>query len=228
MYMSMKALGLVATLGLAALVAAGTARSASITLNCTEYQSQNVPANCTTGATPTALATPGAYSYADTSLMPASSTGGIITGSTYPSGYGGASFYDAFVIQVTNSQGDSISSTINLGSSFVITNFQERLYAYTGTAPVVGPVAGAIDAWTYPAGSSGTVAVLPTTFLAAGDYVVEVRGDVTGTTGGSYSGTFQLSPVPLPETLPLLLSGLIAVGGVFVWRRTTAPSAQCA
>lgn len=226
MYVSVKTVGLVATVGVAALAAGGTAHSASLTLNCTEYQNQDVPANCTTGATPTVLSTPGAYSYADTSLMPATSTGGVITGSTYPAGYTGASFYDAFVIQVTNSQGDSISSTINLGTSFQITNFQERLYAYTGTAPIVGPVSGAIDAWTYPAGSSGTVAVLPTTVLAAGDYVVEVRGDVTGTTGGSYSGTFQLTPVPLPETLPLLLSGLIAVGGAFAWRRTVAPSAQ--
>jgi hypothetical protein len=185
--------------------------------NCTLYQNSTVPVNCTTGATPTVLSTPAAYSYSDTTLQPASASGGIITGSTYPTGYTGASFYDAFVVQVTNSSGDSISSTINLGTTFQITNFQERLYSYTGNAPIVGAVAGALDAWTYPAGSSGTVAVLPSTFLKTGTYVIEVRGDVTGTQGGSYSGTFQLAPpVPLPAAGWLLVSG---VGGLLGFAR---------
>jgi hypothetical protein len=185
--------------------------------NCTEYQSSTVPGGCTTGAPPTVLSTPGAYSNSDTTLQPASSTGGIISGSAYPSGYTGASFYDAFVVQVTNSNGASISSTLNEPAGFAITNFQERLYSYTGTAPIVGPVSGAVDAWTYPAGSSGSVAVLPSTFLKTGTYVIEVRGDVSGTQGGSYSGTFQLAPaVPLPAAGWLLVSG---VGGLLGFAR---------
>jgi hypothetical protein len=61
-----------------------------------------------------------------------------------------------------------ISTTINLGSDFQITSFQERLYKYTGTAPTIGSVSGALDFWTIPTGDSGTVAVLPSTVLAAG------------------------------------------------------------
>jgi hypothetical protein len=212
--MSVKSFAIVvATICVASLAGTGTARAASLTLSCTEYQSSDVPANCpTTPATPTVLATPGAYLYSDLSLLQDTASGGIITGSAYPSGYTGASFYDAFVIQVTSSLGDSISSTINLGTSFNITNFQERLYSYTGTAPTVGPISGAIDFWTSPAGTSGTVAVLPATYLPAGTYVIEVRGDVTGSSG-AYSGTFQLSPVPLPAAVWLLISGLGGLAG---------------
>ena len=213
--MSVRSLSLFVTAGLAAFAQAGTAQASNLALNCTEYASSDVPANCTSGAVATMLATPGAYAYSDTALLPASSSGGIISGSTYPSGYSGASFYDAFVITIGNSQGASIASTINESSTYDITNFEERLYAYTGTAPTVGAVPTAIDFWTLPAGSSGTVAVLPTTTLSAGTYVLEVRGDVTGTSGGAYSGTFELSPVPLPAALWLLVSGLGGLGGVF-------------
>jgi hypothetical protein len=37
--------------------------------------------------------------------------------------------------------------------------------------------------------------------------VLEVRGDVTGTSGGSYAGTLNLQPVPLPAAAWLLISG---------------------
>ena len=201
------------------------AGAATLNLTCTEYQSSDVPSGCTTGATPQTLPA-GVYQYGDTNLLPASSSGGIITGSTYPTGYAGASFYDAFVFTVSPSQTDSISSTINLGSTFDIdgSSFQERLYKYTGTAPIVGPVSGAYDLWTAPAPGGGTVAVLPDTYLGAGTYVLEVRGDVTGTSGGGYSGTLQLTPVPLPAALPLLLSGLGALG-VLRRRRTRTAAA---
>src|SRR5262249_9536871 len=89
-----------------------------------------------------------------------------------------------------------ISSTINLGSAFAISGFEERLYDYTGTAPIVGPISGARDFWTSPQGSSGTVAILPQTFLPQGTYVLEIRGDVTGGTGGAYRGPLQVPPVP--------------------------------
>ena len=212
--MSVKTQALIAAGSLAALVLSGTARSASLALDCTEYQNSNVPANCPTTATPEMLSTPGTYVYTDTSLLPDTSSGGIIPGSAYPTGYSGASFYDAFVFQVGNSQGDSISTTINLGSLVQITNFEERLYAYTGTAPTIGPVSGAMDAWTIPAGSLGTVAVLPSTFLPAGTYVLEIRGDVTGSLTGLYAGALQLSPVPLPSTTWLLVSGLFGLYGL--------------
>jgi hypothetical protein len=183
-----------------------------IPLSYTEYQSGTVGPG-----TESMLTTPGAYGYMDLNLQPESSTGEAITGS-------GASFYDAFLIDITGSQASSISSTINLGSLYQITDFQERLYPYIGTAPTVGAVTGAIDFWTTAidlGGNAGTVAELPTKTLMPGEYVLEMRGDVTGSTGGAFSGTLQLSPVPLPETLPLLLSGLGVLGAALLRRRNS-------
>ncbi len=233
----MKKLRTAATLVVAATAgigAAGGARAgalppgSAIPLSYTEYQCYPEP-TCTQDTfgpgTLSTLTTPGAYGYMDLSLLSDSSTWGVITGSTYPTGYNGASFYDAFLIDITASQGSSISSTIDLGTSYQITDFQERLYRYTGTAPTIGPVSGALNFWTTAVnlgGTSGTVAELPTTTLAAGEYVLEVRGDVTGTTGGAYSGTLQLSPVPLSDTLPLLLSGLGILGYALRRSRTSS------
>jgi hypothetical protein len=55
--------------------------------------------------------------------------------------------------------------------------------------------------------------VLDPTTLTAGSYVLEIRGEVTGSSGGTYTGSLNLNPVPLPAALPLLLSGLGLLGG---------------
>lgn len=194
-------------LGVAALLSCA-AQASDLPLSFTEY------ADGTTGSNDIVpLATPGAYGYEDLSLQPQTATGGIIPGSGSP----GSSFYDAFLINITSSAGSSISSTIDLGSQYDISNFQERLYQYTGTAPTVGLPGGTVyDFWTTSLNlgtTSGAVAELPSTFLPAGTYVLEVRGDVTGALGGSYSGTLQLSAVPLPSGLSLLLVGLFCAVG---------------
>jgi hypothetical protein len=209
------------------LAIAPAAIAATLSLACTEYQNSTNPSGCTTGVVPEVLSTPGIYSYGDTQLLPASSTDGVITGSSYPAGYAGASFYDAFVFTLTSSNGDAISSTIDLPPNFQISGFEERLYSYTGTAPIIGPVSDAYNFWTMPTGSGGTAAVLPETVLPAGTYVLEVRGDVTGTTGGGYSGTFELQPVPLPPALTLALSGF-ALLLMLRFRRREDPQAVAA
>jgi hypothetical protein len=55
------------------------------------------------------------------------------------------------------------------------------------------------------------VAVSASTVLAAGTYVLEARGDVTGSAGGAYAGVLQLSPVPLLGAAWLLLSGIVGL-----------------
>lgn len=142
----------------------------------------------------------------------------------------GWGFYDDFVFTVTGSQIDSITSTINLGDSSAIDGLQVRLYNEAGNTPL--PVTGVpngstlVDAWsttvTLAPGMTGTVDVLPGTTLTAGTYVLEVRGNVTGTAGGGYSGTLNVAPVPLPAALPLMLTGMGLLGGVFRRRRLDA------
>jgi hypothetical protein len=131
-------------------------------------------------------------------------------------------FYDDYEFAVTASTFDAVSSTINLGQSLSISDLQVRLYSAAGNAPflpVLGtPAGGVISGWstpiTFTAGSdSGEVSVLSNAMLDTGNYVLEVRGDVTGTAGGGYSGNLNVVPVPLPAGLPLMLSGMGMLGG---------------
>jgi hypothetical protein len=69
--------------------------------------------------------------------------------------------------------------------------------------------------------------VLQPTTLAAGTYVLEVRGSLLAGDGvpgssGSYSGVLNLTPVPLPAGLPLLLSGVSMFGAWISRRRVSA------
>ena len=142
-------------------------------------------------------------------------------------GSGSWGFYDDYVFTVGSGQVDSITSSITLGSSSGITGLQARLYDYTAnggvvpllTAPVVG---SAFDAWSTSVpiapGVTGTYAVLSATTLAAGTYVLELRGTATGTGGGSYAGVLDVTPVPLPGGLPLLVGACGMLGG-FLRRR---------
>ena len=163
------------------------------------------------GVVTTVPNTPTSYSYADTfgAATPA------IPGTSY-------GFYDDFVFTVSGSVADSITTSINLGGSLQVSGLQERLFNLSGNnIPTLGvPVGGAIDAWTYPAGSSGEVAVLPETTLSAGTYVLEIRGTASGS-GDSYSGVLDVAPVPLPAALPMLLGGLGMLGAAARRRRAT-------
>jgi hypothetical protein len=157
---------------------------------------------------------PGSDFYGNTFTSPTST----IAGSPAP-GFG---FYDDFLFTIDSAVISSITSTINLGSILGINNLQVRLYNAAGNSPlpVLGPpVGGVIDAWStpinYSPGMTGIVSVLDAVILQPGTYVLEVRGNVFGSSGGSYAGTINLAPtVPLPAALPLLLAGLGLLGAV--------------
>lgn len=169
-----------------------------------------------TGVT-TGLAVPGSYTYGYTH-GPLNTT---VTGSTsgsYPSGF---EFYDDFVFTVSAASANAVTSTIDFGNILGISGLQVRLYnaATQASLPVLGaPVGGAINAWSSPINAgpvNGTVSVLENTVLSAGTYVLEIRGNVFGSAGGSYSGSLNVAPaVPVPAALVLFgsaLSGLLAV-----------------
>jgi hypothetical protein len=163
------------------------------------------------GAGTTYLSLPVSDTYSNTFSHPTAAA----IGST---GFG---FYDDFVFTIPAASADAITSTIDFARVLGINNLQTRLYNFSGNPnlPVLGsPVGGAIDAWSntfnLAPGTQEIVNVLPMTVLGAGTYVLEVRGNVTGTNGGSYSGNLNLVPTPLPAALPLLLSGI----GLLGWR----------
>jgi hypothetical protein len=136
-------------------------------------------------------------------------------------------FYDDYIFSVGPATVDSVSSTISLNNSLALNNLEMRLYTFDGTTllPVTGNSppglksgSAGVGGWSTPldfsAGpESGEVSVLHNVMLTSGTYVLEVRGDVMGSSGGSYSGTLNLTPVPIPAALPLMLSGLGLLGG---------------
>jgi hypothetical protein len=168
----------------------------------------------------TSLPVPGSYTYADT--FAAGSGGTPVSGTPY-------GFFDDYLFTISGATADSITSTINLGGTLAISGLQVGLFSYVNgqTLPIYGttlpPGSVQVDGWSTPinsGGTTGTVNVIPPTLLPSGSYVLEVLGTVTGSAGGSYSGVLNLAPVPLPAGLPLLLSGLGALG---LWgRRRTA------
>jgi hypothetical protein len=168
------------------------------------------------------LPVPSSHSYSHTFNAPTTA----IPGSP-GSGYG---FYDDFVFQITAASANAITSTIDFANILQITNLQVRLFNASGNSfPVLGSPAGCpgpgctlIDAWSTPVNygpTTGTVTVLETTVLAAGTYVLQVRGNVVGSAGGSYSGVLNLAPVPVPAAAWLLGSGLVGLAGIARSRR---------
>ncbi|MBS0379164.1 MAG: FxDxF family PEP-CTERM protein [Proteobacteria bacterium] len=205
-----------ALLGVAALLACGTAAADSLTLS---YQEQG-PASLTVSTGTVSSPTSSSVIYGDTFSAP---TSALTNAPTY-------GFYDDYVFTIAAGQVDTTATTISLGPTSEIDNLQVRLYSLASAGsnplPLVGiNPTGVMEGWTSSINFSPTQTltsswISPTT-LTAGTYVLEVRGSVVGTSGGGYSGVLNLTPVPLPAGLPLLLSGLGGLAGL-VRRRARA------
>jgi PEP-CTERM motif len=143
---------------------------------------------------------------------------------------GGPGFVDAYLFSVSNSDADALAATITLGGAFSINGLSVRLYGLADNTPASNSsTAGLVlPADTSPNGffvsgtttvsnvdgATATTAAIEPTMLAAGQYALEVWGTVAGQEGGSYSGTLNLAPVPLPGTFILALSGLALFGAL--------------
>ena len=105
--------------------------------------------------------------------------------------------------------------TFDLGSVLQLSDLSLRLLH---GAPWSGPLPGALSAVDIAArlantvvvgsGSTTTRQIDPLT-LAAGDYVLEISGRVTGNSGGSYGGVVNVAAVPEPSGAGLALAGLL-------------------
>lgn len=126
-------------------------------------------------------------------------------------------FYDDYAFTISGSFASSVTATIDLGQLFDISNLQVRLYRGTLQTTTTGPAGPAlVQAWEgLPLVTSGTgneVVVINPVALDAGNYLLEVRGNVTGTAGGAYAGVLNLAPIPEPGAIALMLAGLGALG----------------
>ena len=134
-------------------------------------------------------------------------------------------FYDDYKFTISGSTVSSVSSTINLGDIFAIDNLQARIYSVSGnTVPTLGAPTGVLAPWgtTNTAVPGGTLSytVLSNVSLNPGTYVLELRGNVSGLAGGSYSGVLNVAPVPVPSALWLMSSAIVGLGTIGRKRRS--------
>lgn len=123
----------------------------------------------------------------------------------------------------SNASFSSAVVTFDLGSILQLSNLSLSLLHGT---PWIGSLPGVLSAADISHRLASTVAASTGTattqqidplMLAAGDYVLEVRGRVTGNSGGSYGGVINVAAVPEPSGAALALAGL-ALLGVAGWR----------
>jgi hypothetical protein len=125
-------------------------------------------------------------------------------------------FHDQYAFTVGTVRASFITLTIDLANIFNIDSLTVQLYDATGLAsPALGaesllsarsPIARSAAV---ASGGPGEQQVIAAFTLVAGTYVLDVQGLVTGVFGGSYSGVANLSAVPEPGGLPLVLLALV-------------------
>jgi hypothetical protein len=114
--------------------------------------------------------------------------------------------------------------TFDLTSIFQIADFSVTLLK---GEPWSGSVPGALSPTEIAARDSniivasngmGNTQMIDSLALGMGDYVLEIRGRATGTSGGSYGGLVNVAAVPEPAGAALALAGLGFLG-LFAARR---------
>ena len=130
----------------------------------------------------------------------------------------GTSFWDSFFFTVPESTATSVTTTINLSNLFALNNVSARLYTggvHDTSLVVPGTIVEAFATTTNIApGVDVSTVALNANMLSAGTYTLQIRGNVTGSLGGAYTGLLNLAPpIPEPETYAMLLAGLGLVGG---------------
>jgi hypothetical protein len=130
----------------------------------------------------------------------------------------GNTFADKFTFSVNGTTGmnlDAIISSISNSASTGLDITGLALYGSNNTLVSSGHMmqTGSIDVWT-----------LSTTNLAAGNYYLQVSGNMMSNGAASFGGAISMAaPVPEPETYGMMLGGLGLLG--FMARRRKAKQA---
>lgn len=203
----------------AVLTLVGPARAASITPTC-QLLSPGSGSSCP--ATAPMFAVPGQYNYGDSFTGPTASgsiSGSDIYGGSSYGNLGSAGFIDDYFFKIAPASADAVSATISDGD-FAISNLFATLYSLS-TNPdglvLTQPVGTVYYGDITQSGPATLIQINPVT-LAAGSYVLQISGTASGSLGGSYTGTLNLSPIPLPPSFALLLTGLLGFAGLVLPR----------
>ncbi len=124
-------------------------------------------------------------------------------------------FYDDYTFTLSPAASfNSITANINLGAFLGINNISARLYQ--GAGPFSPGATPLLQKWSTPFNAgpnmTGSITVIDMPNLAANTYTLEIRGDVVGIAGGSYSGNFNVAPIPEPESIAMLFAGIGLLG----------------
>lgn len=200
-------------------LAGGTASAGSLTMTC-QVLSPGGGSSCPAAAP--MYSVPGQYNYVD-SFSGSAATGKIAGSDIYGgSGYGNlgaVGFIDDYFFQISPANADAVSATISNGT-FAIGNLFATIYSLSANPDglVLQQPAGTVYYGDITASGPATLVQINPVTLAAGSYVLQISGTSSGSAGGSYTGTLNLSPVPLPPSLPLLLTGLLGFAGLISQR----------
>jgi hypothetical protein len=148
----------------------------------------------------------------------------ITYGNNYDATATGSIFFDDYYFTIATGSLSAVTSSINLSSILGLSDLRARLY--TGNSHITGSAGSAlVEAWgstvNFAHGLNVTSVILnPNTALAAGTYTLQIRGTVSGSSGGSYSGVLNIAQVPEPSTYAMLLCGMAIIG--FCTRKQTS------
>ena len=152
---------------------------------------------------------------------------GTINGNPY-------GFVDTYVLNLPASTASAFAFSLDICSNGCSGEMYltARLYDYSAggiqnlTIGGVGaPAHGGIpDPWSPSVNGTVSSTAFTSASLVAGEYVLQIAGiQVANATGGSYSASIGVTPVPLPATLPLLLAGMALVGARARRRAAASP-----
>lgn len=138
-------------------------------------------------------------------------------GDTFAADNEGNTFQDQFTFTVDGDMGmnlDAIISSISRGADTGLDVTGLALYGEDDSLITNGTMlqSGAIDVWS-----------ITTNNLMAGNYYLQVSGNLVSDAGASFGGAVMLAPVPEPETYGMMLGGLGVLG--FLARRRKAKQA---
>ena len=131
-------------------------------------------------------------------------------------------FVEDYRFTVAEGTFSSVSATFNLFDILQVSNLSARLLAdlnpssiYTAPVTLTLSEMAQRNANTLVSGvGSGALQTINPFAVGAGSYILEVRGNVTGSAGGSYGGVFNIAAVPESGGLLMGLMGLGVLGWV--------------